>query len=232
MKSYPLTAVCAAFAWLSSLSPSTAQLVVTNEQQQYNVSASTTPGSAGYYYSFDVLTNSFAKWSGPETLISVEISILGRNTGSFFVGASPAVSVTSATAQQNFSFVGGGAPPSIFDAAPYDLVPDPGPLPQLSSVGMFNLPDGPNMWQLNGTYVYTDPALLSSYFTGAGSFQLRLSNLLQITASGGNPIGSGLLSTADVTVTMTAVPEPSSLALLFGACLVFCVFRRRALGRV
>lgn len=208
---------------------SSGQLVVSNETKPFDVSADSTPGSSGYYFSYDVLTNSFAQWSGPETLVSVEITILGRNTGSFFVGASPAVSVTSATAQQNFSFIGGGAPASIFDASPYSLATEPGPLPQLSSVGMFNLPDGPNLWQLNETYTYTDPALLASYFTGAGTFELRLSNLLQITATGGTPIGTGLLSTGDVTVTMTAVPEPSTVGLLLlaGAVVGGVVWRRR-----
>jgi len=230
MKSNIAAASFAALLVSAAPMSSSAQLVITNtEVKQFNVSANITPGSAGYYFSYDVLTNSFAKWSGPETLVSVEITIFGRNTGSFFVGASPAVSVTDATAQQNFSFIGGGAPASIFDASPYNLATEPGPLPQPSSVGLFNLPDGPNLWQLNGTYTYTDPALLASYFTGAGNFELRLSNLLQIFATGGTPIGSGLLSTGDVTVTMTAVPEPSSfgLLLLAGAAAGGAVWRRR-----
>jgi hypothetical protein len=230
MKSYRLAAVFAALLAVAVPISSPAQLVITNtEMKEFNVSADSTPGSAGYFFSYDVLTNSFAKWSGPETLVSVEITIFGRNTGSFFVGASPAVSVTDATAQQNFSFIGGGGPASIFDASPYTMATEPGPLPQLSSVGMFNLPDGPNLWQLNGTYTYTDPALLASYFTGAGTFELRLNNLLQIFATGGTPIGAGLISTGDVTVTMTAVPEPSSfgLLLLAGAAAGGAVWRRR-----
>jgi len=214
MKFYHPAAVRALLLAIVAPASAPAQLVVTNEAKQFNVSANPAPGSAGYYFSYDVLTNSFAKWNGPETLVSVEITIFGRNTGSFFVGASPAVSVTSATAQQNFSFIGGGGPASIFDSSPYNVATDPGPLPQLSSVGMFNLPDGPNLWQLNGTFTYTDPALLDSYFTGTGTFELRLSNLLQITATGGAPIGTGLLSTGDVTVTMTAVPEPSTIGLV------------------
>lgn len=208
--------------------PASAQLVV-SQTNHYNVFASSTPGSAGYYYSFDSISNSFDKWSRPEALISVEITILGRNSGSFFVGASPAATVTSATAQQNFTFVGGGGPASIFDSSPYNLSTTPGPLPQLSSVGMFNLPDGVNLWKVNGTYTYTNSALLTSYFTGSSSFQLNLNNLLQITASGGTVIGGGLLSTGDVVVKMTAVPEPSTWALLLATAGSGLFFLRRRL---
>ena len=194
---------------------SPAQLIITNSQtNQFDIFATSGTSLPGYFYSFDTLTRDFDQWSGPESLLSVQITILGRNTGSFFVGASPAVTVNAATAQQNFSFVGGGGPASIFDPVPYDLTTAPA-LPASSSVGMFNLPGGAgtNTWQINGTYTFTDPTLLASYFTGTGKFQMRLNNLLQIFASGGTPIGSGLISTGDVTVTMTAIPEPSTWAL-------------------
>lgn len=207
-----------------------AQLIITNSQtNQFNIFATGGTSLPGYFYSFDTLTRDFDQWSGPETLLSVQVTIFGRNTGSFFVGASPSVTVNAATAQQNFSFVGGGGPASIFDAVPYDLTTTPA-LPASSSVGMFNLPGGvgTNTWQINNTYTFTDPALLASYFTGTGKFQMRLNNLLQIFASGGTPIGSGLISTGDVIVTTTAIPEPSTLSLaLAGGLFGWLALRRR-----
>ena len=226
-RAFPPVVIGAFLAIFSASAP--AQLIITNQTNSFDVFATNAPGAAGYYFSFDTLTKDFDKWSGPESLISVEITFMGRNTGSFFVGASPAATVTAVNSQQNFSFVGGGGPTSIFDASPYDLTTSPGPLPQSSSVGMFSLPTGgsTNAWQLNGTYTYTDPTLLASYFTGAGKFQMRLNNLLQIFASSGTPIGSGLISTGDVTVTMTAIPEPSTLSLaLVGALFGWTVLKR------
>lgn len=212
---------------------SPAQLIITNSQtNQFNIFATSGTSLPGYFYSLDTLTRDFDQWGGPERLLSVQVTIFGRNTGSFFVGASPAVTVNAATAQQNFSFVGGGGPASIYDAAPYDLTTAPA-LPASSSVGMFNLPGGAgtNTWQINNTYTFTDPTLLASYFTGTGKFQMRLNNLLQIFASSGTPIGSGLISTGDVIVTTTAIPEPSTWVLAIAGGLVgwlVAVRRRRA----
>lgn len=228
-KKLPLAILVACFALL--LAPNApAQLLITNSQtNQFDIFATSGTSLPGYFYSFDTLTRDFDQWSGPESLLSVQVTIFGRNTGSFFVGASPAVTVNAATAQQNFSFVGGGGPASIFDAVPYDLTTAPA-LPASSSAGMFNLPSGAgtNTWQINNIYTFTDPALLASYFTGTGKFQMRLNNLLQIFASGGTPIGSGLISTGDVIVTTTAIPEPSTLSLaLAGGLFGWLALRRR-----
>jgi len=233
MKKYRSFGLIAACFTASHFLPSAeAQLITETQTIAYTVSADSTAGSGGYYFSFDTLVENFARWNYAEPLVSVAVEINGRNAGSFFVGSATAQTITTATAQQNFTFLGGGgAPPSLFDASPYNLTTVPGPLPQLSTVGMLNLENGLNDWQLNGTYTFTDPAQLL-YFTGPGTFGLQMNNLLQITATDGTVIGGGLVSTGEVVVTMSSVPEPSSVVLLaFGGVILASVFLRRRTRR-
>lgn len=191
-----------------SLSAHAQMMTQTNN---YDVFASSSPGFGGFYYSSDFLNRSFDKWNASQPLTSVTIEITGRNTGAFFVASSTPETVMSAMAQQNFAFVGGAAPDSIYDSSPYNLVTVPGPLPQPSTVGLLNLEDGSNLWQINGVYTYTDPSALA-FFSGFGTFDLRLANLLMVQSTGGTIIGQGLISTGQVSVTM--VPEPGVTALL------------------
>jgi hypothetical protein len=171
---------------------------------------------------FDPWTNSV------NDLTSVTLQINGFVSGSIiFSGAS--YTVDSPQLFQSFSFTSGntnGVPPdSIFTTAPLQTFPTVPATPgSFSGVQPFTISPTTQI-SLAGTYNLTSNKQYFANLIGTNKIILDIASLMFVNSTG-TPIGNNLNASGSVTLSM--VPEPSTMTLLaLGSLVGILVLRRR-----
>ena len=174
-------------------------------------------------------TIAFDPWTNAvNDLTSVTLQINGFVSGSIiFSGAS--YTVDSPQLFQSFSFTSGntnGVPPdSIFTTAPLQTFPTVPATPgSFSGVQPFTISPTTQI-SLAGTYNLTSNKQYFANLIGTNKIILDIASLMFVNSTG-TPIGNNLNASGSVTLSM--VPEPSTVALLaLGSLVGILVVRRR-----
>jgi hypothetical protein len=174
-------------------------------------------------------TIAFDPWTNAvNDLTSVTLQINGFVSGSIiFSGAS--YTVDSPQLFQSFSFTSGntnGVPPdSIFTTAPLQTFPTVPATPgSFSGVQPFTISPTTQI-SLAGTYNLTSNKQYFANLIGTNKIILDIASLMFVNSTG-TPIGNNLNASGSVTLSM--VPEPSTMTLLaLGSLVGILVLRRR-----